>query len=96
MIVRVLGRGQWDLPESSLEQLNALDDVVNQAVKDGDQDQLSAQLQKIFDQISQSGTEVADDQLCESQLIVPGPDATLDEVAELLAEDGRGSGLIPD
>ena len=42
MIVRILGEGQWRLPEDALTELNALDDAVEQAVAANDADRLAA------------------------------------------------------
>ena len=36
MILRILGEGQFEVPEGALEELNRLDDEVQKAVEAGD------------------------------------------------------------
>ena len=92
MIVRILGEGQWDLPEAHLEALNALDASVEQAIDAGDADTFSRGLVALLDVVRQQGTRLEDDSLVESELILPMSDATLEEVRAMLTEEG----LVPD
>jgi hypothetical protein len=93
MIVRILGEGQWEVAEGALPLLNSLDDAVEQAVAAGDQAQLAAALRELLTEVRVGGTRVPDDQLRDSDLILPGADASLDEVRALLSESDEG--LIP-
>ncbi|SER47773.1 hypothetical protein SAMN05443377_10153 [Propionibacterium cyclohexanicum] len=95
MIVRILGQGQWEVPDEEVGHLNAIDDQVASAVAGRDQAALSASLRQLHDELEAVGTALADDELRSSDLIIPGPDATLDEVADLLQDNGAGEGLIP-
>ncbi|GAA1387958.1 PspA-associated protein PspAA [Luteococcus peritonei] len=92
MIIRILGEGQWRLDESAMDQLNQLDDRVAAAIEAGDQGAMQEALGRLLDQI-RAGAEVADDELAESDLVVPDASATLDEVRALL--EGTDEGLIP-
>lgn len=92
MIVRILGEGQWDLEESHLEALNALDSKVEQAIETGDQAAFAQGLVALLDVVRQQGTRLEDDSLQESDLILPMSDASLEEVRALLTEEG----LVPD
>ena len=93
MIVRILGEGQWEVAEGALPLLNSLDDAVEQAVAAGDQAQLAAALRELLTEVRVGGTPIADDQLLDSDLILPSADASLDEVRALLSESDEG--LIP-
>ncbi len=93
MIVRILGEGQWDVPESAITGLNALDDQVEQAVAQQDQTQLTLALAKLHDEVRTQGTRVADDQIRDSALILPDVGSSLADVEALLAESAEG--LIP-
>ncbi|MDN5762442.1 MAG: hypothetical protein L0H41_09020 [Microlunatus sp.] len=93
MIVRILGEGQWRISDATRVGLNALDDAIEHAVQDGDQTRLAEALQKLHDEVRDGGTTVADDELADSDLILPEVDATLDEVRQLLSESDEG--LIP-
>ncbi|MFZ2624413.1 MAG: hypothetical protein WAX29_04125 [Propionibacterium sp.] len=95
MIVRILGQGQWEVPDAELAQLNSLDEQVAAAVGGRDQAALTTSLHRLHQELVNAGRPVADDELQSSDLILPGPDATLDEVAGLLEENGRSEGLIP-
>ncbi|MFT8396542.1 PspA-associated protein PspAA [Propionibacterium sp.] len=95
MIVRVLEQGQWDVPDEEINSLNAIDEKLADAVAARDQAALAACLSELFGRVSTVGRAMADDELSASELILPGPDATLDEVVELLDDAGRTEGLIP-
>jgi hypothetical protein len=91
MIVRILGEGQFEVPEEQLDSLNALDSAVEDAVTAGDEDAFGAALGTLLDGVRSAGTRMADDSLEDSDLILPPADASIDEVRELLDDDG----LIP-
>ncbi|GAB2569684.1 PspA-associated protein PspAA [Microlunatus antarcticus] len=93
MIVRILGEGQWDVPASAVDGLNALDDQVEQAVAQQDEDQLAHALAELLAEVRSLGTPVADDQIVDSELILPDVGSSLADVEALLAESSEG--LIP-
>ena len=91
MIVRILGEGQLDVPDEHLEALNALDASVEKAIGAGDEAAFALALPALLDAVRQHGQAVPDEDLVDSDLILPPSDASLDEVAGLLGDDG----LIP-
>ncbi len=91
MIVRILGEGQYDLAEHALDALNGLDSQIEQAIDAGDEEMFRTALLGLLAAVRSSGTHHAEDTLDESDLILPPPDATIDEVRGLL----DGDGLIP-
>jgi hypothetical protein len=91
VIVRILGEGQYDVPDESLAALNELDSAVEKAVESGDVEAFTAALASLLDGVRALGAAHAADSLDESDLILPPADATIDEVRELLDDDG----LIP-
>ena len=93
MIVRILGEGQWEVPDSAIADLNALDDQVEQAVAQRDQSGLAQALGELLSEVRTIGTAVPDDQLRDSDLILPVSDSSLSDVEALLAESAEG--LIP-
>lgn len=90
MILRILNEGQFELDESAVRSLAPLDDSVEQAVGSGDQDQLSRALHSLLEQVRTSGTVLPDDDLRDSDLILPGADSTVEEVRQLLSESDEG------
>jgi hypothetical protein len=93
MIVRILGEGQWEVPDEAMGGLNALDDEVEQAVKAGDQPGLTKALAALLNEVRSLGTLVPDDQLADSDLILPDVDSSIADVEGLLADSSEG--LIP-
>ena len=93
MIVRILTEGQWEMSDDEVRTLSPLDDEVEKAVRTGDQAELAEALHALLEQVRSTGRPVADDELVDSDLILPGADATLEEVQELLNESEEG--LVP-
>jgi hypothetical protein len=91
MIVRILGEGQRAVEDGELEDLNALDGDLVAAVESGDADGFSRALSALLDKVRQVGTALPDDEIVPSDLVLPSADASLDEVRELLGDEG----LIP-
>ena len=91
MIVRILAEGQWDVAEEKLDELNVLDAEVEAAVEVNDEDRFAAGLSALLAAVRAAGTPLPDDSLHDSDLILPPADATIDEVRELLSDEG----LIP-
>ncbi|CAA9342654.1 MAG: hypothetical protein AVDCRST_MAG34-1032 [uncultured Nocardioidaceae bacterium] len=92
MIVRILGEGQWELDEAHLAALNTLDAEVERAVEAGDEASFAAGLARLLDGVRTEGSRLPDESLVDSDLILPPSDATLEEVRELLTQEG----LVPD
>ena len=91
MIVRIMGEGQVRLADSSLAELDKLDNELLAEMENGDGPGFRRTLQALLSQVRALGEPLADDSLEPSDLILPSPDATLDEVRELLSDNG----LIP-
>jgi hypothetical protein len=91
MIVRILAEGQWTVADDQLGTLNQLDSAVEAAIADGDQLTFTKSLDALLHAVRTSGSPLPDDALEDSDLILPPADATLEEVRELLNDDG----LIP-
>ena len=91
MIVRILGEGQFEVPDDQLDELNDLDEELTRAVEGGDEAAFSSALQGLLAGVRESGRRLSDDHLGPSDLVLPDPDSTLEEVQGLLG----GEGLIP-
>ncbi|MEU4078478.1 hypothetical protein DEJ45_26310 [Streptomyces venezuelae] len=91
MIVRIMGEGQWKLADSRLVELNKLDDELLEEMDSGDEDGFRRTLNALLEAVRRLGAPLPDDALEPSELILPAPDASLDEVREMLSDDG----LIP-
>ena len=91
MIVRILGEGQYDVAADALARLNSIDNDLGAAVDSGDEAAFAAALVALHDGVRAVGATHAPDSLDESDVILPPSGASIDEVRELLGDDG----LIP-
>jgi hypothetical protein len=91
MIARIMGEGQVRLADADVTELNKLDDELLAAVEAGDEKGFRRTLGALLDAVRRLGEPLPDDALEPSQLILPAPDATLDQVRDMLHNDG----LIP-
>lgn len=95
MIIRVLNLGQFRFDDSHMDDLNACDDAVEAAMETGDQEKLTNALRTLIDEIQRLGEALPLDTLEESDLIIPGADATLADIEALLTGTDSEEGLIP-
>ncbi|MER7913725.1 MULTISPECIES: hypothetical protein [unclassified Streptomyces] len=91
MIVRIMGEGQWKLADSHFAELNRLDDELLAEMETGDTAGFRRTLGALLDAVRRLGAPLPDDVLEPSELILPAPDASLEEVRKMLSDDG----LIP-
>jgi hypothetical protein len=91
MIVRILGEGQLEVPESAVAELNHLDSDLEAAVERNDEPAFEAALHTLLARLREVGSPADPDTLEPSGLIVPQQDATMAEVRKLLTDEG----LIP-
>ena len=91
MIVRISGEGQFTIDDAATAELNRLDSELEAAVNRNDEAAFTAALHGLLDQVRAQGSALPADTLEPSDLILPPEDASMDEVRELLTEEG----LIP-
>ncbi|MEX2551398.1 MAG: hypothetical protein WD627_00125 [Actinomycetota bacterium] len=92
MIIRILGEGQFEVPAEAMDELNALDDSLTSSIDSNDEEAFRSGLSQLLRGIRDKGSVLAEDYLGPSDLVLPGEDATVEEVKELLTDEG----LIPD
>jgi hypothetical protein len=91
MIVRIAGEGKYSVDDAALDGLNVLDGEIEKALDAGDEKAFRSSLATLLDEVRGTGTPVAEADIVPSDLLLPHAEATLDEVRELLGEEG----LIP-
>ncbi|MFF8789654.1 hypothetical protein [Streptomyces sp. NPDC015125] len=91
MIVRIMGEGQVKLDDAHFAELNKLDDELLAEMESNDEAGFQRTLDALLDAVRRLGTPLPDDALEPSELILPSADASLEEVREMLSDDG----LIP-
>jgi hypothetical protein len=92
VIVRISGEGQYRLPDEDADRLNQLDNEAVQAVESGDEDGFRELWNQMLALVESDGEEVPDEELLESDVILPPRDVTFDEARG----EFSGEGLIPD
>jgi hypothetical protein len=92
VIVRVSGEGQFKLPDEDAERLNELDNRAVSAVEQGDETGFKELWSQMLEIVSSDGNAVADDELVESDVILPPRDISFEEARG----EFTGEGLIPD
>ena len=92
MIVRISTEGQYRLDDGSAERLNSLDNEVVAAVDAGEEAAFNERFAQMIQFVRREGTELGDDELEESDVILPPPDTSFDEASSQFT----GEGLIPD
>ena len=92
MIVRIATEGQYRLADGDAGRLNELDNEAVAAVEAGDEDRFHEVFEELLELVRRSGDRLGDDELEESDLIIPPPDISFVEAGEHFT----GDGLIPD
>jgi hypothetical protein len=92
MIVRIAEDRQYELADDLHTQLNDLDDATVAAVDAGDEAAFRTSFDALLSFVRDSGTEVAEDELVVSDVILPPADLTFAEAGA----DFTGEGLVPD
>ena len=92
MIARIATEGQYRLPDEAADRLNELDNQAVAAVESGDEDRFHEVFEDLLNLIRTEGRPLGDDELEESDVIVPPPDLSFTEAGA----EFTGEGLIPD
>jgi hypothetical protein len=92
VIVRISGEGQYKLPDEDAGRLNELDNAAVAAAEAGDTGRFAELWNEMLELVERDGEAVADDELVESDVILPPRDISFEEAAG----EFTGDGLIPD
>jgi hypothetical protein len=92
VIIRIATEGQYDVPDEIVDELNRLDNDAVAAVQADDEASFKASFGALIEMIRERGTRLGDEELRESEVILPPSDITLAEAEQ----DFTGDGLLPD
>jgi hypothetical protein len=92
VIVRIATEDQYRLPDEDAKRLNELDNQAVAAVDAGDEDRFHELFEEMLQLVRSDGHRLGDDELEESDVIIPPPDTSFVEAAA----EFSGEGLIPD
>jgi hypothetical protein len=92
VIVRISGEGQYRLPDDDASRLNELDNRAVGAVEAGDEAGFHELWTQMLELVTRDGSRLPDDELVESDVILPPRDLSYAEAQG----EFTGEGLIPD
>ena len=92
MIVRIMTEDQYRLADGAVTRLNELDNEAVAAVEAGDEARFADLFGQMLDYVRAEGTVLGEDELEESDVMIPPPDLTFAEAQG----EFTGEGLIPD
>ena len=92
MIIRIVGEGQYEVPESFYDELNVIDNKIVDLVSEGNEKGYKSELAKLIESIKSCGSQIDDAEIVESDLIVPPEDLTFEEAKEVF----KGEGIFED
>jgi hypothetical protein len=92
VIVRIATEGQYRVPDGAAEKLNELDNAAVSAVDGDDEDGFHSTFEQMLELVRREGQPLGDDELEDSDVILPPPDLSFVEAAA----EFTGEGLIPD
>ena len=92
MIVRIATEEQYRLPDEDAERLNELDNQAVAAVEADDEDRFHELFEEMLQLVRSDGHKLDDEELEESDVILPPPDTSFVEAAA----EFTGDGLIPE
>jgi hypothetical protein len=92
VIVRISTEDQYRLPDEDAARLNELDNEAVAAVEAGDEDRFHEVFEQMLQLVRNDGHKLGEDELEESDVILPPPDLTFSEAGH----EFTGEGLIPD
>lgn len=92
MIVRISLEDQYKLPDEDAARLNQLDNAVVEAVEKGDEKEFQRLFTEMIALVRADGQHISDDELVESDVILPPADLSFEEAGHQFNEDG----LIPE
>jgi hypothetical protein len=92
VIVRISGEGQFNLPDQDSDRLNELDNRAVAAIDQGDETGFRELWSQMLELVADDGNRISDDELVESDVILPPRDISFDEARG----EFTGEGLIPD
>jgi hypothetical protein len=92
VIIRILGDGQYQAPESLAGRLDGIDALIDTDLLAGDPGAFREHLAALIDLVRAEGTRLEEDVLAGSDIVIPPADITLDELRALIAGEGPGTG----
>ena len=91
MIVRIMGEGQFRVTGDVEDKVNAVDNRLVEIVAQGDQKSFNAVFTELLETIRSHCAPLEDEELLESDVVLPPDDTTFEEARHLFL----GEGILP-
>lgn len=91
MIVRIMGEGQFRVTDDVVDQINEVDNRLVEIVGNGDEAGFTRTFKELLDAVRSHCQAVGDEELLESDIVLPPDDTTFEEAKHLFL----GEGILP-
>ncbi len=91
MIVRIIGEGQYRVPDSVMDRINEVDNRLVDLVAKDDREGFARVYSELFQAIRRHCEPLPADELTESDVVLPPEDTTFEEAKDLFL----GEGIVP-
>jgi hypothetical protein len=88
MIVRISGTGQYELNDDAVRKLDELDTCLTDAYQSGSDTEFRSCLHDTITFVQQNGTQVGDDRVVPSDVIIPPDDSGLEDARSYMTDEG--------
>jgi hypothetical protein len=88
MIIRIIGQGQFNVPGRLFDDLNRIDNTIVGFVQEGSEQEYKKGLADLIGLVIREGKKLSEEELVESDVIVPPADMTLDEARQVFTGTG--------
>jgi len=92
MIIRLMGYGQYQLEERYLADLNRIDNQLVAIVQNNDHENFQKTYPELIQYVQKHATPLPEDEIHESDIIIPPDDLTLEEAKKIF----KGEGILED
>lgn len=92
MIIRIMGEGQYRVPDALCDELNQIDNRIVKLVEEDKAVEFRDEIAKLISEIKKKGEPVEAEKILTSDIIVPPGDLSLKEAKAVF----KGSGIFED
>jgi hypothetical protein len=86
VIIRIMGEGQYHVPEVLCDQLREIDNRIVALIEEGNEKEFRKELFKLISEIKEKGEVVEEDKILVSDIIVPPENMSFKEVKDVFKE----------
>jgi hypothetical protein len=86
VIIRIMGEGQYHVPEALCDQLKEVDNRIVVLVEKGNEKEFREELLKLISEIRKKGKVVEEKEILVSDIIVPPENMSFKEVKDIFKE----------